>query len=137
MRGGFGRRGSHVTEFALVLPVVAILLGGTVEYCMYFKQRAETVSAVRQGARVGAMTDRQATPAPTTAAVTAANAAWTASGTNGTAPTFTAAETGTAPDVKIEVRGQLTYEPFMSVLDLVLPTGVDHTLKVRMHDQDP
>jgi Flp pilus assembly protein TadG len=48
------RRGSQAVEFALVLPVLVLMIGGIVDYGWYFTQSLTVVAAARDGARAGA-----------------------------------------------------------------------------------
>lgn len=59
------RRGASALEFALLLPVFLVLVGGMVDYAWYMQQRALVVRAVREGVRVGAITPLAADPATT------------------------------------------------------------------------
>lgn len=62
------RRGASALEFALLLPVFLVLVGGMVDYAWYMQQRALVVRAVREGVRVGAVTPLASDPAGTATA---------------------------------------------------------------------
>lgn len=47
------RRGSAVTEFAITVPLIVVLLFATVEYGNYFTELAVVTNAARDGARFG------------------------------------------------------------------------------------
>ncbi len=48
------RRGGNAVEFALVTPVLVMMLMGIVEYGWYFSQHQSVVTAARHAARFGA-----------------------------------------------------------------------------------
>jgi Flp pilus assembly protein TadG len=52
-RGRRRERGAALTEFAIILPVIAILLCGLVEFGFAWQDKMTTESAVRAGARTG------------------------------------------------------------------------------------
>lgn len=47
------RRGSSAIEFALVLPVIVVIMAGILEYGWYLFQLSSVVHAVRDGTRIG------------------------------------------------------------------------------------
>lgn len=47
------RRGSAVVEFVVTVPIILIVLFGTIEYGNYFNELAMVTNAVRDGARFG------------------------------------------------------------------------------------
>ena len=53
--------GSVVVEFALVLPILVLLLFGMIEFGRGYNARVELVSAVREGARAAALGENAAT----------------------------------------------------------------------------
>jgi Flp pilus assembly protein TadG len=63
------QRGAAAVEFALVLPLLMILIVGTMEWGRYFVVRESVVHAAREGARGGTLLD--ATQEDACAAVTA------------------------------------------------------------------
>ena len=52
-RGRRSRRGSAVTEFVVTVPLILIILFGTIEYGNYFTELAMVTNAARDGARFG------------------------------------------------------------------------------------
>ncbi|MBM6405978.1 pilus assembly protein [Phycicoccus sp. CSK15P-2] len=46
-------RGAAAVEFALVLPVLVLLMGGIVDYGRYFFTQVQLTNAAREGARAG------------------------------------------------------------------------------------
>jgi Flp pilus assembly protein TadG len=64
----FGRKreqGQTMTEFALVLPLLALLLFGVIQFGIVFHQYVTITDAVRAGARQGAVGRNLANPAAT------------------------------------------------------------------------
>lgn len=49
------RRGQSLVELALILPIIVLLLFGTVEFGRVFHSYINITSAVREGARLGAV----------------------------------------------------------------------------------
>ncbi|MCB9684225.1 MAG: pilus assembly protein [Alphaproteobacteria bacterium] len=49
-------RGAEAIEFALTVPLLLILLSGTMDFAWYFSQQRELIDAVREGARAGSVT---------------------------------------------------------------------------------
>jgi Flp pilus assembly protein TadG len=56
-------RGQTLTEFALVLPLIALLLFGVIQFGIVFHQYVTLTDAVRAGARQGAVGRHLADPA--------------------------------------------------------------------------
>lgn len=54
-RGGLGERGASAVEFAIVLPILALLLFGIVEFSVIMYDKALITNASREGARLGAV----------------------------------------------------------------------------------
>ena len=83
-----GRRGSQAVEFALVLPVLVVLVAGIVDYGWYYSQELAVIGATREGARMGASDAAGGTDA-CTVAVNAVDEALAQAGfdTSGTATT--------------------------------------------------
>lgn len=52
------RRGNNAIEFALILPVLMMILTGIADYGWYFSQNQGVVMAAREGARAGAISPR-------------------------------------------------------------------------------
>jgi Flp pilus assembly protein TadG len=52
---GAGERGTAAVEFALVLPLLLMLVLGAIDWGWYFFIREVTINAAREGARVGSV----------------------------------------------------------------------------------
>lgn len=61
--GSRRERGQSLTEFAIVLPLVALLLFGVIQFGIVFHQYVTLTDAVRAGARQGAVGRHVASPA--------------------------------------------------------------------------
>lgn len=68
------RRGAAMLEFAIVAPLLVLLLIGIIEYGRFFFLYNALITAVREGARLGAVTPT-ATPEERTAALDGITAA--------------------------------------------------------------
>lgn len=53
--GRFGRRGTAIVEFAMVLPLLLLILLGIIEFAHIMFVRHNLINAATQGARVGIM----------------------------------------------------------------------------------
>jgi Flp pilus assembly protein TadG len=62
------RAGNAAIEFALILPVLLLLVAGIVEYGWLLHQRSQLTRAVREGIRYGVVLDTSGTPSPAQAA---------------------------------------------------------------------
>lgn len=49
------RRGANALEFALIAPLLVVLLGGLIDYGWFFWREALAVNAVREGVRSGSL----------------------------------------------------------------------------------
>jgi Flp pilus assembly protein TadG len=58
------QRGQTVTEFALVLPLLMLVLLGIMQFGVLFRDYLAVVDAVRAGARVGAVSRQSTSPTP-------------------------------------------------------------------------
>lgn len=56
-------RGAAAVEFALVLPLLATILFGTIEWGYYFFNRQIVINSAREGARVGTLQSMQSSDA--------------------------------------------------------------------------
>ncbi len=90
--GRRSERGAAVVEFALVLPLLLMLLVGAIDWGWYFYLREVVTNAAREGARVGSVST---SGAAATAAEGAANAYLTNLGLTG------GSATATTPDVSL------------------------------------
>lgn len=123
------RRGAYAVEFALVLPIYAIILAGTIDFGWWMHLQGSMVECAREGARQGSLIDQGANPDVT--AALAATSAWT----NTELPDqveFTALISGAAacPDETVTVTGTLTYTPFFGTLPIPVETVYTATMRL-------
>lgn len=64
------RRGAAAIEFALLLPVLAVMVTGVADAGWYMHETQLAAQAVREGARVGAGVRLDGTPSPASVATT-------------------------------------------------------------------
>ncbi len=50
------RRGAEAVEFALILPILVLLVFGSIDYGLYFWQQARATNAILSAMRIGGMT---------------------------------------------------------------------------------
>ncbi|MEZ4236659.1 MAG: pilus assembly protein [Myxococcota bacterium] len=121
-------RGSNVVEFALILPVLLMLITGIIDFGWATAVRTIAVSAARTGARAGALTAQA--DGPDGIAVTAAADKWRSVGLPLT-PTIVAFRTGTPELMVVRVRIDLA-----TLIGFVLgPQTLEITSVQRMEDQ--
>ncbi len=116
--------GLATMEFALVLPILAFLIMGIIDFGLMMTSRASMVSASREGARAGILlTDPLPTEADITSVVQNAllNAGWGAAEVAATAVTVTGAGGTTGTDVTV----QLTKDHSFFVISNLIPTIPD------------
>lgn len=108
-------RGAAAVEFALVLPLLLMIVLGTIDWGWYFYVSQVVTNAAREGARVGSLTAYDATkPDADAAAALEATATATAYLTNAKLPqaaaaTVTATPVGNAIEVAVSYpAGSLT-----------------------------
>ena len=123
------RRGSQAVEFALVLPILLMMISAAVDVGDYLGRNRALVEAAADGARAGAAdADDPAGVAEATAAT-----AWDAMGSFGT-PRFSASIDGQAPQQRVVVSATLPYEPFFGLVPT--PETLSYTCAFRLDDQE-
>jgi Flp pilus assembly protein TadG len=123
------RRGNQAIEFALVVPLLLILISGIVDLGQYMYVADGLVNSIAQGGRQAALADQDDGESPTATATTIANASWAASELPGTL-TVTAALSGAAPDQLVVVTGTVPFSGFFGFL--TLPSTISYTSTVRL-----
>lgn len=104
-------KGQAVVEFALVLPVLLLLLLGILQFGLVFKDYVALTDAVRAGARTGAVSRQAADPKATTEAAVVA-----AGGDLG--PKLKATATSSwKPGSEVQVEGRYPYK--VKILDVL------------------
>ena len=123
------RRGSQAIEFALLVPLLLILVSGIVDLGQYMYVADGLVNAVSQGGRQGALADSDDGESASATAMSIASASWTASELPGTL-TVTANVSGAAPDALVVVTGTVPFSGFFGFL--TLPSTITYTSTVRL-----
>jgi len=106
------RRGGVAVEMALVLPVLLVLLVGTVDWGWFFVQQAGVVVIARDAAHAGVLDSE----APAAAAAARASAALTASGVPATGQVVQVTETSASVGPVLTVAVQVTFEPLLGLV---------------------
>jgi len=129
-----GRRGNQAIEFALLTPVLLALVAATIDWGWFWHAKFHLINALHVGARSAAMTEADNSPGPLVVATSVASTTFVESGVS-VNPSFTAGFSGTDPDAMIWVEGTT---PFTALVGFIpTPSAVEHTVTMRMVDQDP
>lgn len=128
-----GRRsGSTAVEFGLTFPILVLIFAAIAEWGWFFSQQLSVIYAVRDGTRVGAVTDQDS--GPEAAATARVRNALTEMGLDGDAADVAATISGSSPDSVITVTANLAYDPLISLVPI--PASLESTLTMRLEDQD-
>lgn len=119
-RGHLGQRGQAIVEFAIVLPMLLILVFGILEFAFILTNQIELYNAARDGARAGAIPTGQTRGQMTTAANTAATSS-SGAVISCTGKTTTVTFDNSSPSVPTEVTvtTNCTYQPITPLGQLV------------------
>lgn len=109
------RAGGAAIEFALVLPVFLALLSGIVDFGWVFFQQTNLQAAVREGARMGAMTATTGTPDPRAVATLRVGAALTEYSLNIDGGKVTAVYAGSSPNLLLSVSATVPFRPLIGL----------------------
>jgi TadE-like protein len=132
------RRGASALEFALLLPIFIVLVGGLMDFAWYFQQRNLVVRAVREGVRVGATTALAATPNPGDTALSRTGDVLDELGLNRDESTLTIeyddirAGLTCNTDDTITLRAEVPFTPIAGIV----PTPADITVQMTMMLED-
>ena len=105
------RRGANAVEFALIAPVLVLILFGAMEYSWMFLNQICLDSAVAQGGLHASMVD-PANEDPGLAGVTVAQDQWTATGLQGS-PVFSSYTLNSAGNELVTIDGELPYKSLL------------------------
>lgn len=126
-RGGpRAERGAAAVEFALLLPLLALLMFGIVEFGLALHRQQVLATASREGARVGI---RQGVPRPTSGDIERASRnVLTQAGVAGAAVVVVGVGGASGTDLRVDV--ELPYR-FLVLPNLVPGVGASITLRSR------
>jgi Flp pilus assembly protein TadG len=111
-------RGAVAAEFALLLPVILLILFGTIEFGMIMYSREVITNASREGARAGII---QVSPKPTAGAITTiATTYLTGTGINPANVTITVTGAGGANPATLTVAATYRYPWLIPYIPTVL-----------------
>jgi Flp pilus assembly protein TadG len=111
-------RGAVAAEFALLLPVILLILFGTIEFGMIMYSRELITNASREGARAGIV---QVSPKPTAGAITTiATTYLTGTGINPANVTITVTGAGGANPATLTVAATYRYPWLIPYIPTVL-----------------
>ena len=99
-------RGAAAVEFALILPLLAAVLFGALEYGWILLQQFNLANAVRDGVRQGVTVAQTASPDPRALAVQVAQADLLKLGVPSTSVVLTATYAGSSPTKTITLSGR-------------------------------
>jgi len=129
------RRGANAVEFALIAPLLVVMLAGVTDYGWYFGERIALVAAVRDATRVGVTTSQDDVRTPEETAEDALIAALLDNGYQGDVYLDIALQ-GSAPDQALSVSAALPYQPLIGIVPS--PEAVRSSMVMRLEDQpDP
>jgi Flp pilus assembly protein TadG len=127
------RRGGAAIEFALILPVLLVLIFGVVEYAWLFFEQTNLVSAVREGARYGVTLDQTGSPSPTSGAQSRTSTVLT--GTyNMSGATITATQSGASPSEVLNVTASFPYTPLIGLVPTPSTLNASMTMLLEIQD---
>ncbi len=129
------RRGAQAIEFALGLPIMVMLVSGTVDLSWYLHLKHGVVNVAGQAARAGAAVDPEDTNlSPVQVAQGVASDAWTQSYGQGTL-NVSAQTSGVAPDRMLTVTASLDFSEARLIGFLPAPATVQHVAVMRLDSQ--
>ncbi|MDE2517176.1 MAG: pilus assembly protein [Rhodospirillales bacterium] len=144
------RRGVAALEFALVMPVLLIMLGGVVDFGLVMLARSQLASAVTQGAEYAMATGSSVSPssirtmvqsasplAGVTATVTPSSGAacYCVTGTPLALSSHictSACPDGSSPGVYLTIKAQYTYQPILPFYSALAATTLSEQAQVRL-----
>jgi len=122
-----GRRGAHSVEFALILPAFLAVMAGILDYGWFLFLRSTSVTAVRNGCRVGAVFEQSHTPTPEDAAETYIvdhMDKFGVSCSGGGDCTVDVSITGTAPNAQLMCNIDMEFTSFTGLIPVPEAVGV-------------
>ncbi|HXI55646.1 MAG TPA: TadE family protein [Polyangia bacterium] len=127
------RRGAAAVEFALVLPLFAVVLFGMIEYGWFFYQQFGVASAVRDGLRVGATVSQNANPDPKTTAVKRTQTLMAGVGINAASVSINALYFGSSPSKTMTLSATMPYKPLIGFVPV--PKSISYSMTMMLELQ--
>ncbi|MDP2313337.1 MAG: TadE/TadG family type IV pilus assembly protein [Pseudomonadota bacterium] len=129
------RRGGAALEFALVLPILLVLVVGIIEYGWLFLQQSNVLSAVREGTRLGVTYATDDSPDPPTAAEASVQARLTSYGFDTSTATIDAVYEGASPEQMLRVTCSVPYQPLIG-FRIAVPENLTGSMTMLLEVQD-
>lgn len=144
------RRATAALEFALVTPVLLIMLGGVVDFGLVMLARSQLASAVAQGAEYAIATGSSVSPASVKTLVQSASPLSGVTATvspssgaacycvTGTPLALTshicssACPDGSSPGIYLTIKAQYTYQPILPFYSQLAATTLSEQAEVRL-----
>ncbi len=123
-----GERGAAAVEFALILPLLAAVLFGAMEYGYILFQQFNLANAVRDGVRQGVTVAQTASPNPGATAVQVARQDLQKLGVPTTSVVLTATYAGSVPTRTMTLSADMTYRKLIGFV----PTPAHLTYSMTM-----
>ena len=127
------RRGNQAVEFALVLPVLMILVAGTIDFGWYLHLKHDLVNAMGQAARAGAAGDELSDAERVAMARTVAADIWSSAGGEGEL-VLEVSTTGASPTANIIVTGTIDFDSVRLIGYIPAPATIEHTAAMWIED---
>lgn len=134
MPGRMNQRGAAAVEFALLLPVLIILLFGMIEFGIALSRQQVLATASREGARLGI---RQSVPRPTAADIQAlARRVFTQAGATGVTPMIAVTGAGgpSGTDLVVTVSAPYQFYVMANVIPALRGTVTLRSRTVMRHE---
>ncbi|HVY37707.1 MAG TPA: TadE/TadG family type IV pilus assembly protein [Polyangia bacterium] len=125
--------GAAAVEFALILPLLAAVLFGTLEYGWILLQKFNLANAVRDGVRQGVTVAQTASPDPRALAVQVARADLTKLGVPSSSVALTATYAGSSPTKTITLSADMTYRKLTGYVPT--PSHLTYTMTMMLELQ--
>ena len=125
--------GAAAVEFALIFPLLAAVLFGTLEYGWVLFQKFNLANAVRDGVRQGVTVAQTATPDPGATAVQVAQQDLQKLGVSLSSVALTATYSGTVPTRTMTLAADMTYRKLTGFVPT--PTHLTYTMTMMLELQ--
>jgi Flp pilus assembly protein TadG len=128
-----GERGAAAVEFALIFPLLAAVLFGSMEYGWFLFQQFNLANAVRDGLRQGVTVAQTATPDPGATAVGIAQQDLRKLGVPPTSVVLKATYAGSVPTRTMTLSADMTYRKLTGIVPT--PTHLTYSMTMMLELQ--